>query len=40
VFGSGTEPVIDRVFPLADAAGAHQRMDQADQFGKIVLAIG
>jgi NADPH:quinone reductase-like Zn-dependent oxidoreductase len=32
-------PVVDRVFPLAAAAEAHRRMDQGDQFGKIVLEI-
>lgn len=30
-------PVIDKVFPLAEAAEAHRRMDEAGQFGKIVL---
>lgn len=30
-------PVIDRTFPLADAAGAHARMDDRDHLGKIVL---
>ena len=33
-------PVIDRVFPLADAGSAQQYMDQQEQFGKIVLSIG
>lgn len=32
-------PVIDRVFPLAEAAQAHRRMEQREQFGKIVLAV-
>ena len=32
-------PVVDRVFPLSEAAAAHARMDQGEQFGKIVLAI-
>lgn len=32
-------PVIDQVFPLAQAADAHRRMDAAAQFGKIVLRI-
>lgn len=35
----GLRPVVDGVYPLADAAAAHQRMEQAEQFGKIVLAI-
>jgi zinc-binding alcohol dehydrogenase/oxidoreductase len=38
LFGAGLTPVVDRVFPLALASEAHRRMDQADQFGKIVLA--
>jgi NADPH:quinone reductase-like Zn-dependent oxidoreductase len=32
-------PVVDQVFPLADAGKALRRMDRADQFGKIVLRI-
>ena len=31
------KPVVDSVFPLRDAAAAHSRMDQGQQFGKIVL---
>ncbi len=38
--GGGLRPVIDRVFPLADAAAAHRRMEEAGQFGKIVLSMG
>lgn len=32
-------PIVDRSFPLADAAAAHQRMEDASQFGKVVLKI-
>ena len=32
-------PVVDRVFPLAEASAAHQHMEAASQFGKIVLKI-
>jgi zinc-binding alcohol dehydrogenase/oxidoreductase len=32
-------PVLDQVFPLADARAAHERMEAGEQFGKIVLAI-
>ena len=30
-------PVVDRVFPASQAAEAWQRLEDADQFGKIVL---
>lgn len=33
------KPVIDSVFPLSDAAGAHARMDAGDHVGKIVLEV-
>lgn len=33
-------PVVDEVFPLADAEQAFRRMDEGKQFGKIVLRIG
>jgi zinc-binding alcohol dehydrogenase/oxidoreductase len=36
----GLHPVVDKVFPLAEAAAALRRMDEAAQFGKIVLRIG
>jgi NADPH:quinone reductase-like Zn-dependent oxidoreductase len=32
-------PVVDSIFPLADARAAHERMEAAEQFGKIVLEI-
>jgi len=32
------KPVVDSVFPLRDAPSAHRRMDEGQQFGKIVLA--
>jgi len=35
----GLRPVIDRVFPLAEVADAHRRLDQCAQMGKIVLRI-
>jgi zinc-binding alcohol dehydrogenase/oxidoreductase len=32
-------PVVDSVFPLADARAAHERLEAGEQFGKIVLRI-
>lgn len=32
-------PIIDRVFALADAASAHQRMEEGEHIGKIVLKV-
>lgn len=32
-------PIIDRVFPLAEAAGAHRRMEEGEHVGKIVLKV-
>ena len=30
---------VDRTFPLADAAQAHERLESGAQFGKVVLSI-
>ena len=32
-------PVVDRVFPLAEARAAHERLEAGEQLGKIVLSI-
>jgi NADPH2:quinone reductase len=32
-------PVMDRTFPLAEAAAAHARMESSAHIGKIVLAV-
>lgn len=34
------EPVIDEIFPLAEAEKAIRKMDDSSQFGKLVLKIG
>jgi NADPH:quinone reductase-like Zn-dependent oxidoreductase len=35
----GAKPVIDSVFPLAEARAAHERLEAGEQFGKILLQI-
>jgi NADPH:quinone reductase-like Zn-dependent oxidoreductase len=37
LFDGTVTPVIDRIFPLADAAAAQRRLEEKGQFGKIVL---
>src|SRR3954467_4423400 len=39
-FAGQLKPVVDRTFPLADAAAAQQRLEESGQFGKVVLEIG
>ncbi|GLW09026.1 alcohol dehydrogenase [Microtetraspora sp. NBRC 13810] len=36
-WSAGCEPVIDSVFPLAEAAQAHRRLESGETFGKILL---
>ncbi len=33
------KPIVDRVFPLAEAAAAHAYLESSSQFGKVVLRI-
>ena len=33
------KPVVDRVFPLAEAAAAHRYLESGQQFGKVVLKV-
>lgn len=33
------KPIVDRVFPLADAAAAHVYLESGAQFGKVVLTV-
>jgi NADPH:quinone reductase-like Zn-dependent oxidoreductase len=37
VFRKQLQPVIDRVYPLAEIRAAHERLENKEQFGKIVL---
>lgn len=32
-------PIVDRTFPLAEAAQAHRYLDRREQFGKVVLVV-
>jgi len=38
-FGGIVRPVVDRVFPLAEAAAAHRYLEERRQFGKVVLEV-
>jgi NADPH:quinone reductase-like Zn-dependent oxidoreductase len=37
VFSGELKPVVDTIYPLADARFAHERLEKSQQFGKIVL---
>lgn len=39
IYAKGLHPVVDSVVPLEDVAKAHARIDNGEQFGKIVLRI-
>jgi NADPH:quinone reductase-like Zn-dependent oxidoreductase len=32
-------PVVDKVFPLSEAAAAHEHLESGKQFGKVVFEI-
>jgi NADPH:quinone reductase-like Zn-dependent oxidoreductase len=39
LFRGLVKPVIDRVYPLAEIRAAHERLENKEQFGKIVLVL-
>lgn len=39
LYADGMRPIVDAVLPLDQAADAHRRMEEGQQFGKIVLKI-
>jgi NADPH:quinone reductase-like Zn-dependent oxidoreductase len=38
-FRGACRPVVDRTFPLADAAEAHRYLERGEHFGKVVLTV-
>jgi NADPH:quinone reductase-like Zn-dependent oxidoreductase len=38
-FAGQLRPIVDRTFPLAEAAAAHRYLEQGRQFGKVVLEV-
>ena len=38
-FCGRAKPVIDSVYPLADAQAAHERLESGRHFGKVLLRI-
>lgn len=39
VFRKQLKPIVDQVFPLAEIRAAHERLENKEQFGKVVLKI-
>lgn len=39
VVGEGVRPIVDRVFPLADAVGAMRYLESGSHFGKVVVGV-
>jgi zinc-binding alcohol dehydrogenase/oxidoreductase len=39
VASGAAKPIVDKVFPLEEAAAAHEYLEAGEQFGKVILAI-
>src|SRR5581483_8983774 len=37
IFAGKIKPVVDKSFPLREAAAAHHRLEKSEQFGKVIL---
>ncbi len=37
IFSGKLKAVVDKSFPLREAAAAHQRLEKSEQFGKVIL---
>jgi NADPH:quinone reductase-like Zn-dependent oxidoreductase len=37
IFSGKIKPMVDRSFPLHEAAAAHERLEKSEQFGKVIL---
>ncbi|HJX82951.1 MAG TPA: zinc-binding dehydrogenase, partial [Candidatus Angelobacter sp.] len=37
IFSGKLKPVVDKSFPLREAAAAHERLEKSEQFGKVIL---
>jgi NADPH:quinone reductase-like Zn-dependent oxidoreductase len=37
VFRKQLKPVIDRVYPLSEVRAAHERLENKEQFGKVIV---
>jgi NADPH:quinone reductase-like Zn-dependent oxidoreductase len=37
IFSGRIKPVVDKSFPLREAAAAHDRLEKSEQFGKVIL---
>jgi len=37
VFSGRLKPVVDKTYPLREARAAHERLENKEQFGKVVL---
>lgn len=39
IFSGHLKPIVDRTFPLSEAAAAHEYLEKSEMFGKVVLTV-